>query len=698
MKKISTRIIFALVACSFILALVVGIVCIYESAIVVEEEAREKMLFMAENEANRLNRTLEQIRNSVEDLATTSEALFDFDMMIADKFYRKVYIERVSPVIKQFAENTEGAMTAYLVINPDLTKDDVTNEAKLHQIIFSQDSEGKYREIAPLTIDHFSPENEEVSWYYDALDAQEGVWSHPYFDSNLNKEVISYTIPVYKRGYPVAVLGMDIDFNLFKEAVNDIKVYETGHAFLVDDEFHFAVHKTFTVAQSLEEVENGAYHKVVEKMRQNNSDTVECHFEGEQRILSYSRLVDGHFMVITAPKIEILQRLADAEKVMFVLMGAGILVTAAIAFFIGKRISQPILMVTELVDRTAGLNLIYDSSFEQLGEYKDEIGKMAKAVFQMRASLREMVEDILSNAKETTEYSKTLSQSAHEGTISINEVATTVEQLAQGASEQANEAQTGSGKLMELAAKINAVAEISDTVMHYTGESDKANRRGQHIINELRKNITANSDISKKVALNVDILAEKSGAISQIVNAIQSVAEQTNLLALNAAIEAARAGEQGKGFAVVADQIRQLAEQTGISAKQTASIIKEIQTEIAAVKHDMDEASRMVQNANQSAEETFETFGIIEETAKNTTSQIENLITNIREINQYKDEAVAAIQEISGISQESAASAEEVSAAVEQQAAMNEEIARSAERLKSIAGKLESVVNRFKLM
>jgi len=79
---------------------------------------------------------------------------------------------------------------------------------------------------------------------------------------------------------------------------------------------------------------------------------------------------------------------------------------------------------------------------------------------------------------------------------------------------------------------------------------------------------------AKKVSSS---LAQSTNDIEHMSSVISTIAYRTNLLALNATIEAARVGEAGKGFAVVADEVKKL-------ASQSATVTKEIQTNVTAIK------------------------------------------------------------------------------------------------------------------
>lgn len=84
-------------------------------------------------------------------------------------------------------------------------------------------------------------------------------------------------------------------------------------------------------------------------------------------------------------------------------------------------------------------------------------------------------------------------------------------------------------------------------------------------------------------------ISESAAKIGAIIKDIESIAFQTNLLALNAAVEASRAGEAGKGFAVVADEVRNLAGRSAQSSRETAALLAEMASRVAAGNHSVEE-------------------------------------------------------------------------------------------------------------
>jgi len=83
---------------------------------------------------------------------------------------------------------------------------------------------------------------------------------------------------------------------------------------------------------------------------------------------------------------------------------------------------------------------------------------------------------------------------------------------------------------------------------------------------------------------SINRLSRYSVRVGEFLSVIQEVVEQTNLLSLNASIIAAQAGERGKAFAVVAEEVRSLAHRTSASTKEIEELVRNIQTETAAVQ------------------------------------------------------------------------------------------------------------------
>ena len=370
-------------------------------------------------------------------------------------------------------------------------------------------------------------------------------------------------------------------------------------------------------------------------------------------------------------------------------------VSVIIAFYFSKKISNPILIISKLVDKTAKLDLAYDKNYEGVLQYKDETGIIAHAVVDLRSVLREIIINLKDNSQEVLQYSKDMAVATDETVQSIEAVSVAIEELAKGATNQVQDAQSGAKGLSKLADEINTAVNSSALLKDYSNETKLVNAEGLQSMKVLIERFRESNKSNEEVVDNISVLANKSNSIGEIISTIQAVAEQTNLLALNAAIEAARAGEAGKGFAVVAEEVRKLAEKTAEATNEITDMISEIQGEISKVTININKGANINKEANFSMELSQKSFDSIEKAITNMITQIDTLGSNINNVDKNKDSVLQSIEGISAISEESAASTEEISASMEEQTSAMEEISNTAENLEKIVVKLDEIVQKF---
>ncbi|MGH4139919.1 methyl-accepting chemotaxis protein [Clostridium sp.] len=375
-----------------------------------------------------------------------------------------------------------------------------------------------------------------------------------------------------------------------------------------------------------------------------------------------------------------------------------IIISAAIAWFFSKRITKPILLITELVDKTANLDLVIDEELsKQINGYKDETGQIGRAVTNLRKDLRNITTLIKSDSDGIAKFTDQLSKVTVETVISIKAVTQTVEELAKGSVSQASDSQEIAENLSSLADEIDISVASSSQVKILSEEVKTVNQSSKNTFKVLKMKLEKSNSASQEVSRNIDILSTKSTSIGKIVSSIQAIAAQTNLLALNAAIEAARAGESGRGFAVVADEIRKLAEQTAVSTKEIGDVIEEIQKEIDKANSSMNIGNHIVEEVEEALKETDNSFAIIENSIDNTLVRISELTENISKVDADKSKIVLAFESISAISEESAAATEEVSASMDEQLESMVSISTTSEELRDISYNLEKLISRFKI-
>jgi len=371
--------------------------------------------------------------------------------------------------------------------------------------------------------------------------------------------------------------------------------------------------------------------------------------------------------------------------------------TALLGLMLSKRIASPIIKVTSLLNKTANLDLVYDSSYEPLLKNNDEIGIMVSALFETRQELRILIRAITERSINIDVHAETLSAVSEEMASSSENVATAIQNIAQGTNSQTEDLFNTTDILNQFGRELSSIVGKIKTVdsnardMHFM--ADKSSCDMQSMVQSLNNMTNSFKDFITKISG----LGENINHINEITNVINGIANQTNLLALNASIEAARAGEAGKGFTVVAEEIRKLAEQSKVSSQNINLLITGISKDTNII---LDTTDAMDNELNSQAT----VINIAIDSFKQIIGSLEEVIPKIDEvsisainIDSKKEVILEKIENVCASSQEVSACAEEIAASSEEMIASTDEVASAAQELSNMTKKMMESVSKFKL-
>jgi len=381
-------------------------------------------------------------------------------------------------------------------------------------------------------------------------------------------------------------------------------------------------------------------------------------------------------------------------KLTVIVIGVAIIIGIFVIWQYASSMAKPINRVVQAMERFAEGDLTQESMSIRS---KDEIGKLANAMNQMHAKLKDMIHNIAQASDLINTSSKELSQSANEVNMGAEQVAITMNELASGAEGQAHHSN-----------------ELTSLMERFTADLRETNQHGEHIhqssvevlglTNEGSQLMTSsNSQMSKidgivqnavEKVKNLDAQAQE---ISKLVVVIKDIADQTNLLALNAAIEAARAGEHGKGFAVVADEVRKLAEQVAFSVNDITSIVTNIQQDFDVVTSSLEDGYQEVKEGTNQIKATSETFTTISNSINDVVDSVQLISSNLSKVTEDGQKMNSAIQEIAAVAEESAAGVEQTTATTEQTSSSMDVMAGKSAQLSTLALELKTLIAQFKL-
>ncbi len=472
---------------------------------------------------------------------------------------------------------------------------------------------------------------------------------------------------------------------------------ESSYAYVVSPDGTMIYHPT--PEKIGQPVENAAVKQTVETLKSGKdvkNEVIEYEFKGEDKFAGiYVDEGKNFILVVTADKAEIMETINKITNVGVTALIVINLIAIVLASVLAHLYVKPINAISDITIKLADMDFTQDEKQEEINGRKDEIGRMGRALDNLRLALIGVVSDIKEKSTNVMSASDALSTDATETSTTMEQVENAVNDIAQGASSQAEDTQKATENVIIMG---NMVQETHDEVrqlLEFASEMKESTDQAKNILNQL-------SEINAKVDEYIDVIANQTNTtnesalkINEATKLITSIAEETNLLSLNASIEAARAGEQGRGFAVVAAEIQKLAEQSNESAKYIEEIIRELIVDSEKAVETMYDVKEIIRAQSEHVEQTDMAFNQITDGVEQSIEGINRISEKTDELDQARVGVVDVVQSLTAIAEENAAGSQETSASVTEVSAIVEDISDKSNTLKQIANDLEDSMNVF---
>lgn len=374
MKSIRNKFVLLMTGCILICSFAISAIGILGIDNISNENSETIMKLQASTSAQ----SLEKLFSSVELAMNTCNdyAVSRFDSI--EKFRNEPdtlerYNDSVGQLIKNVLSNTDAAISGYIRYNPDL-------KLSSDGVFWIKESNGeKIVAHQPTAIKAYDKDDaEHVAWYYEPLKAGKPVWINPYINKNLNDiKMISYVIPLFdKSGTAVAIIGMDIDMSRITAMVDEIKLYDTGYAFLCDSNGNIVYHNRYPGGMTLEEIKKNSLFTFIDDNYSDEQagDVINIrNSEGEKRKLCAKFLSNGMAVVISVADKEIGRKRISVMIQDAFAVAAVLIVTSLLTLKFTGIIVKPIKHLTEVSKKIAAGDLDVEIECNT----KDEIGVLA---------------------------------------------------------------------------------------------------------------------------------------------------------------------------------------------------------------------------------------------------------------------------------------------------------------------------------
>lgn len=374
MKSIRNKFVLLMIGCVLICSLAIGSI----SVVGIDNISKENSETIMQLQASTSTQSLDTLLSSVE-LAMNTCYDYAVSRFLSISEYQNnpekltAYNDAVGQLIKNVMSNTDASICGYIRYNTDL-------KLSSDGVFWVKDSRNERINEHELTdIDKYEEnDTEHVAWYYKPIKAKKAVWINPYINKNLNDiYMISYVIPFFdENGTAVGVIGMDIDMRRIISMINEIKLYETGYAFLCDSKGNIVYHKQFPDGISLEEMKAKNQLTVIDENPDEDAigDVITIiNYQGEKRKLCAKQLSNGMSIVVTVPEKEINEKRTSVMIHDTLAVVVALIVASLLTLQFTNIIVKPIKHLTEVSKKIAAGDLDVEIECKT----KDEIGVLA---------------------------------------------------------------------------------------------------------------------------------------------------------------------------------------------------------------------------------------------------------------------------------------------------------------------------------
>lgn len=389
MKSIQTKILVLILVVIILCTAVIGGNSVYFVQLSSDQSTAQIMNLICQEEGRNIDHIFHSIEQSVKILASNTIRDTDMIEVLKNKELREEYLDSLHSIVLATAESAEGAVAAYVHFSPELSppdtglfyaKKDVTG-------VFEEHETTDFSKVKDL-------EAEEFAWYTKPVREGKASWIGPYNNGKSKGLILTYVTPVYADHTLVGVAGMDIHISELMEIIDNIRVYETGHAALVTSDHRMIYHaygdEEETEKFPIKDLEAWKFYMDEARKGRDMDSLFEFYNHNAQRKAAFIDLEAGMYLMVSAPTSELDERKEDLLNSTFMLMVVISIFCLLISLFVSQGIVRPLKEITKASKQVAEGNLQVTLDCKS----KDEVGELATSIQQTVDCLRVYMERI----------------------------------------------------------------------------------------------------------------------------------------------------------------------------------------------------------------------------------------------------------------------------------------------------------------
>lgn len=392
------KIVLSVVLFSLVATVTTGGFSIFYILGIMKDNTHEYLSENANSYGHELNGIIIGIEVTVDSIVKSVIGVVD-EEKTGDPNYFYELSEELESIITQFDENSVNAMSVYVRFDPEIS---YGTAGVFHA---DTDGDGMLETLIPTDINIYDRDDRErVGWFYEPIDAGKPIWTAPYYNANIDIDMISYISPIILGDKIIGVVGVDINFDQLKGITN--RRDKVGSVIITDQNHHFLVHPLYSIEDRIDTIDDGKLGYLIDVLEKEKYGTVKYVLASDEKVLGYATLKNDWAVVVALSEKEAFTNL---NRVVLILLIINVLITFVMilfATFIAKYLNTLISrnselehMVDERTKELVSTNEYLKVSMAELEESKGELTILNDQLETTLIQVREMQDKVVMSEK-----------------------------------------------------------------------------------------------------------------------------------------------------------------------------------------------------------------------------------------------------------------------------------------------------------
>jgi len=438
-------------------------------------------------------------------------------------------------------------------------------------------------------------------WHRGGMQAPRGkcVWAAAYQDDASAEPRTNCAMTIYKKGSPWGVSTIDLTLGFFNRLVAEKQDEIEGEVMIVEADGKILSNQpqlgSDMVLRNVSEMSvQSPFIATVQKALASPSQALRREVftsKAGEEFSFFMTPIEGTpwFLAGALPTTKLEARSDAMLRTLASLQIPMVLILLALMLVAINQLMKRLAVLKTNIDSLSAGDADLTKRIAIMGE--DEVDQVGRSVNGFIGYLQKMMIDV---SDATTQIQSEIAQLKQ---LSV----TTNDALARHASET-DQAVTA---INEMSSTAESVAHSASDTATFTQTANHNAVSSRLVVEDASSSVRSLVSEVESATAKVQAMQADAQRINDVLGVIGDIAGQTNLLALNAAIEAARAGEQGRGFAVVADEVRALAARTQQSTSEINETLQRLKDAVGSAVEAMEQTKASCQaTADKTAQVT----------------------------------------------------------------------------------------------